>query len=234
MLVAATAFGCKRKKAPPPAKVVDAGAGAANCPTPDDLAKLLAEPERTVRTGCVGFTTGTSWMAAALGYDTASKAQPRLRLVSGGYGGKPFAFDIEPSPTDELTKLIAASSDVNVTIKMARSDPRLVRVGVAGTKSDQGPMAREEIAILLELGAHAPPKWLWAGPGNQASRGEDGCVRERLVEFERPFGRRIDMIVSSRAQPSGKGAAPQDCSSGPGFQDTLSVNPTPLKPGRQL
>jgi hypothetical protein len=172
---------------------------------------------------------GRYWMAGALSYGGA--AAPRLHLITGGVWSRTLAFDVEPAPVEAIAELVGASLDVAVRIK-ARPEGRLVRLGVVGRRGPDG-IESDEIAVLLELVAHAPPRLLWSGRGDQARLTADGCIDERLVDFQMLFGRRLEMFVTGRSRPRVAGAGAR-CAAGPGLQESLAPNPVALKAGRVI
>src|SRR5205823_1077994 len=117
----ALAGGCRRK-------VVTKAAGP--CPRPEALAALVAERGRELRTGCAGYPNAPYWMAGALSFDAGTRRNPKLVLLAGGQGSRTMAFDVQPAPLADIARLIAASDDVRVRIKLTQSSQSLVRLGV--------------------------------------------------------------------------------------------------------
>jgi hypothetical protein len=236
LLAAAATASCKRKPpagaAAPVAKATpgapaDPAATPVTCPSPERLAAALRERGRALRTGCVTFTAGRYWMATALSYDEPGGTNPRLLLVSGGSWFKPVAYDVVPLPATALQALIQKSDDVQARIRPARAESRLIRLGVLGGR---GPAARresEEVMILLRMAAHAPPQLAWVGPGDEVMVSKDGCVSERLIDFEQVF-RRIERVATTRARAL-PGTTPADCTGGPGTQEEVAVQTAPIK-----
>jgi hypothetical protein len=226
ILCAAVALaGCKKKRPavnpafprPDPNSVV--------CPSIDKIVHAVEQDQkgRAVRASCVVFAPGYYWLAAAVSYDPKTKADVRVHLISGGQAQR--ISDVEPLPSGALDKLVQNSDDVEARIRRG-PDNRLVRLGVMGHRKNQQPEA-EEIGMVLLLKAHAPPLLIWLGPGDQVSS-QDGCRLERSVDFEMPFGNRLEMITSTRAQ----GGA--NCRSGPGSQEQIESKGVALKAGRAL
>jgi hypothetical protein len=143
-----------------------------------------------------------------------------------------YGFDVEPAPTSQIQELIRTSRRVTVRAARTRSQQHLVRLGVVGYKDDKG-LDSSEIALVLQLVAHAAPQIVWAGNGDQVSVGSDGCVVERTLDFEMPFRRDIEVFTQSRAHPLPGGK--QTCQpQGPGTQETFPARAVSIKPGRAL
>jgi hypothetical protein len=147
-------------------------------------------------------------------------------LLAGGQGSRTLAFDVQPAPTADIARLIASGDDVRVRIKMTQSSQSLVRLGVWARPRGQREVLADEVVVLLQLAAHAPPRILWSGPGDQANKGADGCVTDRFVEFQMLFSQ-LNMLTTARTRP---GCPP----AGPGVQEQLPLRPVPLAPGRVL
>jgi hypothetical protein len=231
LVVAIALFaGCRRKSQPKP----PAQAGGIACPSADELAKLVAEPGRIARTDCTVYSPGFFWLAVALTTAEKPPLAPRLLLLSGGGALSPIAFDVEPIPAAALERFLGNGGETAVKIRKTRSSQHLVRLGVVSRRPPKG-VEWDEIGILLQLAAHAPPQLLWTGPGDASSLGPDGCVTERQVEFEMPFRNDLQMFTTSRSSPGKPGIAAQDCvSGGPGTQEGLAYRPLSLKAGRKL
>jgi hypothetical protein len=198
------AGGCRRKAPPRTVKPGDPGA----CPAPDALARLVQESGRTVKSDCVSYAPGFFWLGVSLSHDAAG-ATPRMSLI---YGGQPLrAFPLEPLPLDVLTRLIKDNpTDLRVSIRKPTTDSHLVRIGVFGLHGGERTEADEMVAVL-KLVAHAPPQLLWTGPGDQVRTTADGCVAERTVDFDVPFGDKLEMTTMSRSHrkdPKGKATCP--------------------------
>jgi hypothetical protein len=205
--------------------------GSVRCPTSEALAALVAEPGRTVRVDCFPYSPQYFWTAAALSYDAkGGSPPPRLSFITGAPGLATVAFDIDPGPTEAIDKLIRGSQAVAVRIKPARTRQHLVRLGVVGQhdpKSHDG-LQSQELALVLQLVAHAPPKLIWTGVGDQTVVGADGCISERTLDFEMPFRRDLEVFTSSVSR--GKSCPP----GGPGTQETVPARGLPLKGARTL
>ena len=221
-LSASLASGCKKKrpaalKGPDPDSVV--------CPSPDRIVHAVEQDQkgRAVRAACVVFAPGDYWLGVAVSYDPKTTSEVRLHLLSGGQAQR--ISEIEPIPTDAIAALIKKSDAVEVHIRKG-PDNRLVRLGVVGRRGGQKPEA-DEVGMVLQLVAHAPPRLLWVGPGDEV-RTTDGCTVERTVDFEMPFGNRLEMISSVRA----KGGS--NCTSGPSSQEQIESKGVALKAGRAL
>ena len=217
-----TAGGCKKKQPPGFAKP---DPGSVVCPSTDVIVKAVErdQKDRTVKASCVVFAPGYYWLGAAVSYDAKTSSDVRVHLVSGGQAQR--ISDIEPLPAGPLADLIKKSDSVEVRIRRG-ADNRLVRLGVMGRRKGQQPEA-EEIGMVLQLVAHAPPRLLWVGPGDEISSA-DGCHLERVVDFEMPFGNRLEMITSTRARGG------TNCTSGPASQQQIETKGIALKAGRQL
>jgi hypothetical protein len=205
-------------------------AGSVRCPPPGELAALLSEPGRTLRTDCIAFAPSYFWTAAALRYD--DKTPPRLSLVTGGPGLHTMAFDVDPGPTEAISQLIHESRAVEVRIRATRSRQGLIRMGVVGRRDDKG-VETDELAMVLQLVAHAAPRLVWAGAGDQTRAGADGCISERVLDFEMPFRRDLEVFTTSRSRPASPG---RSCppGGGPGTQEAVPIRAVPLKAGRAL
>jgi hypothetical protein len=237
LLLAAPLAGCRKRPSQPPVPRAAPAAqtGSVRCPAPAALAVLVAEPGRTVRVDCFPYSPQYFWTAAALSYDPKGAGPPpRLSFVTGGPGLATLAFDIDPGPTAAIDHLIRASQGVGVRIKPARSRQHLVRLGVIGQhdpRASEG-LQSEELGLVLQLVAHAPPKLIWTGPADQTVIGPDGCVTERTLEFEMPFRRDLEVFTSSQARAAAGGKA---CpSGGPGTQETVPARGIALKAARIL
>jgi hypothetical protein len=225
VLAVAALAGCKKKVAPPPtspAAKLAAGLPTIVCPPNDKLARAVESDQkgRTVRTACVVFAPGYYWLAAAVSYDPKTSGDVRMHLVSGGMADR--ISDIDPLPTAAIADLIKKSDEIEVQIRKG-PDNRLVRMGVRGKHGDSS----EEIGMVLQLVAHAPPKLLWVGPGDQLQT-TNGCTVQRTVDFEMPFGNRLEMMTTMRA----KGG--RDCTAGPTSQQQIESRGVALKAGRTL
>jgi hypothetical protein len=177
----------------------------------------------------VSYAPGFFWLAVALSYQPDSAENPRLAMI---YGGQPMrAFDLEPIPQDLLTKLIKANPDLRVSIRKPAAESHLVRVGVFGQHGDQA--EADELVAVLQLVAHAPPHLLWTGAGDQVRTTPEGCVAERTVDFDMPFGDRLEMTTTARSHrkdPKGK----QSCPAGQSTQQTVEYRALALKAARTL
>jgi hypothetical protein len=215
--------GCKKKA---PAALIGRPSAAhlptIVCPPSDKLAKAVEGDQkgRTVRTSCVVFAPGYYWLAAAVSFEPKTGSDPRVHLISGGQAGR--ISDVEPVPAAALTELIKASDDVDVQIRKG-NDNRLVRMGVRGRHGGES----DEVGMVLQLVAHAPPRLLWVGAGDQR-RTANGCTTERTIDFEMPFGTRLEMMTALRAS-GGPG-----CSAGPTSQQQIESRGVALKAGRDL
>jgi hypothetical protein len=219
------AGGCRRK---PPARALKPG-DPSICPSAESLARMVQEPGRTVKADCVSYAPGFFWMGASLSHDGAG-GDPRVSLI---YGGQPArAFAIEPLPGEVLTRLIKENpGDLRVSVRKPSADSHLVRVGIFGLHGGDKAQA-DEVVMVLKLVAHAPPQLLWTGPGDQVRTG-DGCVAERTVDFDMPFGDRLEMTTMARAHrqdPKGKATCPGVQNT----QQTLESRGQALKPSRLL
>lgn len=219
--IAALTAGCKKKK---PALPGQPAAGSVVCPSTETIVKAVErdQKDRTVKAACVVFAPGYYWLGAALSYDQ-TVSDVRVHLVSGGQAQR--ISDIEPLPTAALAELIKKSDAIQIRIRRG-VDNRLVRMGVMGHKKGQQPEA-EEIGMVLQLVAHQPPKLLWVGPGDQISSA-DGCHLERTVDFEMPFGSRLEMVTTTHARGG------TNCTSGPASQQQIETKGVALKAGRAL
>jgi hypothetical protein len=226
LCAAAALAGCKKKR---PAVAPNPGQPDPNsvvCPPVDKLVHAVEQDQkgRAVRAACVVFAPGYYWLGAAVSFDPKTKGDVRVHLISGGQSQR--ISDVEPLPAAALADLVKSSDEVEARIRRG-PDNRLVRLGVMGRKKNAQPEA-EEVGMVLHLKAHAPPHLIWVGPGDQIAS-QDGCHLERSVDFEMPFGNRLEMITSTRAQ--GTGAA---CKSGPGSQEQIESKGVALKAGRTL
>jgi hypothetical protein len=223
---AAAMGGCKKK---PPAPAPGLGKPDPNsvvCPPGDRLVHAVEkdQPGRAVKAACVVFAPGYYWLGAAVSYDPKTNGDVRVHMISGGQAER--ISDVDPLPAAALAELVKNSDEVEARIRRG-PDNRLVRLGVLGRRKNQQPEA-EEIGMVLQLKAHAPPLLIWVGPGDQVST-QDGCHLERSVDFEMPFGNRLEMITSTRAKGGGPG-----CKSGPGSQEQIESKGVALKAGRVL
>jgi len=224
-LCVAASGGCKKKRPavnpamprPDPNSVV--------CPPLERIVHAVEEDQkgRTVRASCVVFAPGYYWLAAAVSYDPKTRGDVRVHLISGGQAQR--ISDVEPLPATALAELVKGSDEVEAVIRRG-PDNRLVRLGVLGRHKGKQPEA-EELGMVLQLKAHAPPLLIWIGPGDEIST-QDGCHLERSVDFEMPFGSRLEMVTSTRA----KGGA--NCTSGPASQQQIESKGVALKAGRTL
>jgi hypothetical protein len=194
------------------------------CPPADKLVHAVEADQkgRTVKASCVVFAPGYYWLGAALSFDPKTNGDVRLHLLSGGQAQR--ISDIDPLPAEAIAGLMKTSSDVQVQIRKG-NDNRLVRLGVVGRQANGD---ASEVGLVLQLVAHAPPRILWVGPGDEV-RTADGCHTERTVDFEMPFGNRLEMFTNVRAK-----GGPQ-CAGGPGSQQQIEAGKgVPLKAGRPL
>jgi hypothetical protein len=225
LALALGALGCKKKKPtgipgrPDPNSVV--------CPPPDRLARAVEQDQkgRAVHTACVVFAPGYYWLGAAVSYDPKTKSDVRVHMLTGGAAQR--ISEVEPLPAEALSALIKSSDTVEARIRKAGSETRLVRMGVMGRRSGGKQPEAEEVGMVLQLVAHAAPKLLWVGAGDEV-RTEGGCTIDRTVDFEMPFGNRLEMITSAR----GKGG-PQ-CGGGPASQQQIESRGVSIKIGRPL
>lgn len=218
--------GCRKASRPVPVaapRPPDAGPGA--CPPPAELEALLAEPGRSVRTACHAHGDVPYWLGAALSVDPTGAGEPRLQFLSGGITSRGIVFEVEPLPDGALRDLVSGSESVEVRVRVGRGNRSLVRLGVLGRRAAKEGVLGEELAAVLQLTAHAPPRLLWAGAGDRITA-EGNCVVEQQVDFQMLFGKQLDMVTSYRSAPG--------CPGGPGTQEPLAVRPTPLAPGRRL
>jgi hypothetical protein len=226
LCAAATMVGCKKK--PPPARpgIVQPDPNSVVCPPIERIVHAVEQDQkgRAVRASCVVFAPGYYWLGAAVSYDPKTKGDVRVHMISGGQS--PRISDVDPLPAAALAELVKNSDDVEARIRRG-SDNRLVRMGVLGRRKNQQPEA-EEIGMVLQLKAHAPPLLIWIGQGDQSST-QDGCHLERSVDFEMPFGNRLEMITTTRAKGTGAG-----CKSSPGSQEQIETKGLALKAGRTL
>jgi len=217
---ALTGVGCKKK---PPPRPAGPDPNSVVCPPNDRLTRAVEQDQkgRAVRTSCVVFAPGYYWLGAAVSYDAKTSSDVRVHLLSGGLGQR--ISEIEPIPTAAIADLIKKSEAIEVRIRKAGSDNRLVRPAVLGKRA--GAQA-DEIGMVLQLVAHAPPRLLWVGAGDEL-RNDRGCTIERTVDFEMPFNR-LEMITTTRA----KGGP--DCRSGGASQEQIESKGVALKSGRPL
>lgn len=233
MALALAAFlggACRRKATAPAASVKDAAAAA--CPDTAAVARLLGEPPAALRTACFAYPNAPYWMAAAARYDRKAAAAPPLMLLSGGAGTTSLVYDVVPAPTDTLRDLVARTEDLALSLRMSRMG-RLVRLGITGVlpKSEGAPEPdTEEVALVFELVAHAPPRLAWWGPADRSARTAEGCISHTQVEFETLFGNAIEIYTSSRPRP-GRSAATA-CPAGPASQESIPMKTIPLPQGR--
>jgi hypothetical protein len=228
LCAAAALAGCKKKRpAPAPTHgVAQPDPNSVVCPPTDRLVHAVEQDQkgRTVRAACVVFAPGYYWLGAAVSFDPKTKGDVRVHLISGGQAQR--ISDVEPLPAAALADLVKNSDEVEARIRRG-PDNRLVRLGVLGRRKNQQPEA-DELGMVLMLKAHQPPNLVWIGPGDQITT-QDGCRFERSVDFEMPFGSRLEMITSTRAQGSGAG-----CRGGPGSQEQIESKGVALKTGRAL
>jgi hypothetical protein len=222
-LTAALAAGCKKKR---PTAPVGPDPNSVVCPSNERLVQAVQrdQPGRTVRAACVVFAPGYYWLAAAISYDAKTSSEVRMHLVSGGQAQR--ISEIEPIPAAAIAELVKKSDAVEMRIRKG-PDNRLVRLGVMGRRGGNQQPEANEIGMVLQLVAHAPPRLLWVGAGDEL-RSADGCNLERTVDFEMPFGNRLEMITSTRA----KGGP--SCTSGPASQEQIESKGVALKAGRPL
>lgn len=237
-------LGC-RKKAPPPATEQKTAAATAptgspsapatvvNCPGPETFAPLDTTKGRVLHSGCVVFSPGRYWLGTALSYEQKTGKDPKLFFLTGGFGPRITVFDIEPIAAEQITKLVTTGRNVGVKIRRTREDTSLVRLGVFADTGDAAKPETNEIGMLLQLVAHAPPKVLWTGPGDQIATGSDGCITEQVVDFELLFRTRLERFTSQRSRPA-PGAKNPSCATGPSMQDSVPYQPLALKKGRLL
>jgi hypothetical protein len=228
LAAAAALAGCKKKPAAPavPLRPGQPDPNSVVCPPVDRIAHAVEQDQkgRVVRASCVVFAPGYYWLGAAVSYDPKTKGDVRVHLISGGQSQR--ISDVEPLPAAALAELVKNSDDVEARIRRG-PDNRLVRLGVLGRRKNRQPEA-EEVGMVLYLKAHAPPHLIWVGPGDQIVT-QDGCRLERSVDFEMPFGNRLEMMTNTRAQGSGAG-----CHGGPGSQEQIESKGVALKAGRTL
>ena len=235
--------GC-RKKAPPPAPATAPAAAptpsapetVVNCPGKETFAPMETAKGRVLVSDCVVYAPGRYWLATTLSYEAKTGKAPKLAFLTGGFGPRITVFDIEAMPAEEITKLVAASREVGVKIRRTRSDTALVRLGVVGTSGEAARPETREVGLLLQLVAHAPPKILWVGPGDQTTTGADGCINEQVVDFELLFRTRLERFTTQKSRPAPGAADPTKCASGgsPSTQESVAYQPVALKKGRPL
>ena len=233
--------GCRKKAEPPaPAKPPATSAPAApetvvNCPGKETFAPMETAKGRVLHSDCVVYAPGRYWLATTLSYEEKTGKSPKLSFLTGGFGPRITVFDVEPMPAEEITKLVSGSREVAVKIRRTRSDSALVRLGVMGTQGDAAKPESREVGMLLQLVAHAPPKLLWVGPGDQTTVGSDGCINEQVVDFELLFRTRLERFTTQKSRPVPGGKAGSCASSaGPSMQDSVAYQPVALKKGRPL
>jgi hypothetical protein len=224
VLLLIAAAGCRKPK--PAASAPDAGG--VTCPSSDALAAMVREPGRTLHVGCLAYAPAYFWTAAALSYETQSRGQVRLQLLSGGPGMGTSLFDVAPIPTDSVEELIRGTTQLEVVVRKPHG-AQLVRLGVVGRKGAPPRVQSEEIVVLLRLQAHGPPAIVWVGGGDTVTLNE-GCLHERTVEFELPFKTRLEMTSSARSRPVEGRPCPPPSS----LQEPLSMKALPLAKGRTL
>jgi hypothetical protein len=205
--------------------------GGVTCPAAETLAEMVSQQGRRALADCVVYAPGFFWLGAALTYEAPGGGQPRLSLI---YSGQPPGgiFELEPVPSEALTRIIKANQDLRVSIRKPGPESRLVRVGVYGQHGGDRPQA-DELVVVLRLVAHSPPEILWTGPGDEVRTDAHDCVAERTVDFEMPFGERLEMSTVQRAhrrEPGGK----QTCIPAPSTQQTVEYKAQALKPSRPL
>jgi hypothetical protein len=191
---------------------------------------------RPLRTACTVLYEGFYWGAAALTYSEKGAAQPTFHFLTGGPHSRTLVYDVEPAPAKEIEALIRSSQEVRVTIRRTRGDRSLVRMGVIGTSGGPARPESREIGVLLQLVAHAPPKILWWGPGDQTTVEPDGCVAEQTVDFELLFRTRLERFTTTRARPGAPpaGGKPAPCTPPSSMQESVSFQATPLPSPRPL
>ena len=207
-----------------------------SCPPADTFATLTPGKGRALQTACVVLYEGYYWGAAALSWNQKGPARPSLHFVTGGPTSRTLVFDVEPAPARDIESLIRSSPKVAVSIRSSRGDRSLVRMGVVGQSGSPTRPESRELGVLLQLVAHAPPKILWWGPGDQTSVA-DGCVTEQTVDFELLFRTRLERFTSTRARPSEATAAgkpAQPCSPPSSTQENVTYQATALKSARPL
>jgi hypothetical protein len=234
-ITAALAGGCKRSKKgsaavahPDTRPDVRADTAVAACPDTTAIAKILGEPAALLRSGCFGFPYGTYWMAGVVHHDRKTGAPPRVQLVAGGSGPGATVFDVKGPATETVAALAKRSDDLEVTLKAGRRS--LVRFGIAGRRGGTS----EEIAIVLQLVAHSPPKLVWVGAGDQVTAAANGCVSETRVSFDTLFGSRLEIYVNHRARRADDKPGPPCPAAGLGSQETVQMNGVALEAGRRV
>jgi hypothetical protein len=213
-----------------------------SCPPAQAFAALAApggknagqNAGRSLRTGCVVLYEGFYWGAAALTFNEKGPAQPALHFLTGGPHSRTLVFDVDPAPAKEIEALIRSSRQVAVNIRRPRGDRSLVRMGVVGNSGTPERPESREIGVLLQLVAHAPPKILWWGPGDQTSVEPNGCQNEQTVDFELLFRTRLQRFTTSRARPAAGAKAAAPCSAPSSTQDEIAYQATALKAPRPL
>ena len=206
-----------------------------HCPPAETFAALGGKG-RALHTDCVVFAPGRYWLATALSHDLKTGKNARLHFLSGSPASRVMVFDVQPLPAAEIESLVKESGKggkVGVRIRRTRDDKALVRLGITSQRGDDSKPELREIGLLLQLVAHAPPKLLWIGPGDQVSTGADGCITEQVVDFELLFRTRLERFVMTGSRPA-PGAKAASCGSGPSMQDTVAVKAVSLPRGRVL
>jgi hypothetical protein len=251
-LLALAAPGCKKAPPPTPPAPAQPAQPAASRPLaarPPDAAPISCPPEasfaslagarkgRALRSACTVLYEGFYWGAAALSFAEKGPAKPVFHFLTGGPHSRTLVYDIEPAPAKEIEALIRSSKQVGVVIRRTRGDRSLVRMGVTGQSGSPSRPESREIGVLLQLVAHAPPKVLWWGPGDQTTVEPGGCVSEQTVDFELLFRTRLERFTTTRARasdpaPAGKPAQP--CAPASSMQENIAYQATPLKSPRPL
>jgi hypothetical protein len=234
--------GCRKRSpapAPPaasrPLSALRPDAAPISCPPPQAFAGLATAKGRALRTGCQVLYEGFYWGAGAVSWNEQGPAQPTVHFLTGGPFSKTLVFDVEPAPVKELEALIRGSREVSMNIRRPRGDRSLVRMGVVGIGGTPARPESREIGLLLQLVAHAPPKLLWWGPGDQTSVDPaSGCVSEQTIDFELLFRTRLERFTSSRSRPL-PGAKPgATCPPASSMQDEMAYQATAIKAPRPL
>lgn len=227
-LIAALAGGCKRGKKAAPTATTPVDAAAARCPDTAGLAKVLGEPVALLRSGCFPFPYGSYWMAGVVRHDPKGTAAPSVRLVAGGLTPAVTVYDVKAAPAAALAALAKGSDALDVTLRLTRQS--LVRLGIAGRAGGSS----EEIAMVFQLVAHAPPRLVWVGAGDQVTAGADGCLEEKRVTFDTLFGNRLEIYVNHSARRAPGKSGPPCPAAGLGAQESIKMNPVPLEAGRRV